>query len=137
MVFAGYTEGDCGATNAGGKDFAAAAAFASFSGTPEIASPTATDEESETSTRTDIVIPVLITLSVFAFFGGLAYRMMKGSSGRCAENVGSGGSVCRQEADVARQVGVVPYAHAVAVPATGDADGSGRAWTVVTAEVVE
>lgn len=130
MIFAGYTEGDWGVNNVGGNDFAAVGALASFSGTPTIASP---DEESssEPFVLTNILTPLLITLSVFAVFGWLAYRTTKRSSGSGAEN--GGDSMCQQDA---RESGVVPYTHAVAVPATSDTDGSGRAWTVVAAQVV-
>lgn len=121
-----------------------------------VTSPTATDEESsEPSVRTKILTPLLITLSLFACFGCWAYRTTKRSSGSGAEN--GGGSTCPQArhappvarpvgrgevergggAAVAQEGGVISYAHAVAVPAPSDADGSGRVWTVVVAEVVE
>lgn len=169
MIFAGYTEGNWSATNVGGQNFAAVRAVSSFSGTPTIASPTATDEESsETPVRTIVLLPILVTLSLFALFGIWACWATRRSSRGGASN--DGGSACEQERCaaelerarrlappvarpvgsrevernggaahvVAQECGAVPYAHAVAVPATSDADGSGRAWpTVVATEVLE
>ena len=267
VVFAGFTEGSWSADNGfieaslsednvGAQDFAAVRALASFSETPTIASPSEEDQEpgpgsgsgseSEESEKSDnpqhpVLVGRLVVLSMFAVFGGLAYRARKrwaqesnatlgessvsrrrrpsaveldawararraardvgdddaapvnrftgsstlersggvgaesqeGGAGRDHQlermgnavlaqeggawsgdlgyvvgdavlaqevgGIGSGSEVERNSGDgvADTQGGSVPYAHAVAIPPTSDVDGSGRAWTVVTAEVVE
>lgn len=62
--------------------------------------------------------------------GGGAVLVLEADAGSGEVEHDGGGAVHAQEDDI-------PYAHAVAVPRTSDVDGSGRAWTVVAAELVE